>query len=229
MKLSPDQLETIRQNLIASGIKYQDVLDELLDHYATGIEARLAAGESFGEAYAAIQDGFRKVKGRWWEPNIQPGLEAFQQQYLRNASRHARRAQWQMIRGYFRGWNLLGTAALGVLIWVLCQSLTDPAARKWLVTGAMLLCLVPMVLFVASYFWKMRRARYRFARLDATLTLGIFSLNLYNLLFQVPRLLLDKPAFLTRPGYLFIFVSLSVLLSVSHVQTYRHQARSLLS
>lgn len=34
MKFNADPLEAIRQNLRASGIKYQDVLEEFLDHYA---------------------------------------------------------------------------------------------------------------------------------------------------------------------------------------------------
>ena len=56
MKLTTEQLDLISKEIITGGIKYQDLYEELLDHYITAIEDRIKLGTGFEEALRFLRD-----------------------------------------------------------------------------------------------------------------------------------------------------------------------------
>jgi hypothetical protein len=107
MALTEHQLLTLRidlQNL--ANIEYNDVMTELLDHYASLTEQYMANRLPFTEA----------SKRAWADLGSGAGLQAIQTNFIKTTQHHVRQQHWTIVKSYFRWPILLTTLLVGTLI-----------------------------------------------------------------------------------------------------------------
>lgn len=107
--LTANQLNLLRADLRGlAGIEYDDVLNELLDHYATLTEERVEAGLSFEDA----------SKWAWAALGSGVGIQAIQDDYVKNIQRQIRLQHLTVVKSYFRWPTFVVTALVGVLVYL---------------------------------------------------------------------------------------------------------------
>lgn len=116
-------LRTDLQNL--AGIEYDDVLNELLDHYATLTEQRMATGLSFDEA----------SKWAWAGLGSGIGIQAIQDDYIKNVQRQVRVEHLEILKSYFRWPTFVVTALVAALVYMVVPLLPENTvmASFWLI------------------------------------------------------------------------------------------------
>ena len=114
MKLTAEQIDLISKEIIEGGIKYQDLYEELLDHYILAIEDRMSQGQTFGEAFGEVHSDFVNYKRplRVWDHyNVwyndgsgkpEFGLGKLQAEYEESLSGEISKRHWQIMKNYFR-------------------------------------------------------------------------------------------------------------------------------
>lgn len=140
MTLTTHQLNTLRHDLVMlATIEYDDVMAELLDHYASLTEQKMASGLPFDEA----------SKWAWAELGSGRGLQKIQDDYVKNIQQQIGEQHISILKSYF-GWPAAVTIAL-------VAALIYMVAPFFPVLGMMaLLCvfgMVPMIL-INYGFWK---------------------------------------------------------------------------
>lgn len=107
MSLTENQLQTLRTDLHQlANIEYSDVMTELLDHYASLTEERMATGLPFTEA----------SKWAWTDLGSGKGLQAIQADFIKTTQQHVRHQHWSIAKSYFRWPILLITILTGALL-----------------------------------------------------------------------------------------------------------------
>lgn len=116
-------LNTDLKNL--AGIEYDDVLNELLDHYATLTEQRMATGLSFDEA----------SKWAWAGLGSGKGIQAIQDDYVKNIQRQVRVQHLEILKSYFRWPTFVVTALVAALVYMVVPLLPENTvmASFWLI------------------------------------------------------------------------------------------------
>ncbi|WP_080054526.1 hypothetical protein [Spirosoma aerolatum] len=139
MSLSNKQITALRHDLIGlASITYDDLLAELVDHYATLTEQKMAAGQSFDEA----------SKWAWFELGGGIGLDHIQKDYEKSIVRQVRIQHRAILKSYFRWPTILSTALLCLLLLILVPLLPPDTVA----TSIFYLALSPLVLLVWGYF-----------------------------------------------------------------------------
>ena len=136
MKLTPSQQNSIGDAIASAGIKYQDLYEELFDHYASAIEDRTQAGQTFDAALDAIHQefmGYKRPSKTWdhyhvWETEPQHGLERLQFEYKQNLDQELTTRQWQIVKSYFRWPAIVGM----ILAAALSYQLADLLPPTWI-------------------------------------------------------------------------------------------------
>ncbi len=109
MLLTTDQLTSLRSDLQRlADIKYDPVLNELLDHYATLTEQRMDTGMPFEEA----------SKWAWNDLGQGEGIQQIQDDYIANVQQQIRSRHLVIIKSYFRWPTFLITALVGLLVYL---------------------------------------------------------------------------------------------------------------
>ncbi len=109
MLLATDQLTYLRTDLQRlADIKYDPVLNELLDHYATLTEQHMDTGISFEEA----------SKWAWNDLGQGEGIQQIQDDYIANVHQQIRSRHLTIIKSYFRWPAFLTTSLVGVLVYL---------------------------------------------------------------------------------------------------------------
>jgi len=109
MLLTTDQLTYLRVDLQRlADIKYDPVLDELLDHYATLTEQHMDTGMSFEDAN----------KWAWDDLGQGEGIQKIQDDYIANVQQQIRSRHVAIVKSYFRWPAFLTTALVGVLVYL---------------------------------------------------------------------------------------------------------------
>ncbi len=142
MLLTTDQLTSLRSDLQRlADIKYDPVLNELLDHYATLTEQRMETGMPFEEA----------SKWAWNDLGQGEGIQQIQDDYIANVQQQIRSRHLVIIKSYFRWPTFLITALVGLLVY-----LTVPLIPfNYVVTLLYAVILVPS----AVMFWLERKLK----------------------------------------------------------------------
>ncbi len=142
MLLTTDQLTSLRSDLQRlADIKYDPVLNELLDHYATLTEQRMETGMFFEEA----------SKWAWNDLGQGEGIQQIQDDYIANVQQQIRSRHLVIIKSYFRWPTFLITALVGLLVY-----LTVPLIPfNYVVTLLYAVILVPS----AVMFWLERKLK----------------------------------------------------------------------
>jgi hypothetical protein len=100
--LTPPQLDLLRQDLSGlANIEYDEVMTELLDHYASLTERKMALNMSFEDA----------SKWAWAELGSGEGLQQIQTDYEKSIKKQVRVRHFSIIKSYF-GWPIAFTTVL---------------------------------------------------------------------------------------------------------------------
>jgi hypothetical protein len=127
MKLTTEQIDLISKEIIAGGIKYQDLYEELLDHYILAIEERMSQQQTFDEAFGEVHADFVNYKrpartwdhyGVWKDYNggaSEYGLGKLQAEYEKSLSEEISKRHWEIMKDYFRWPTIITALSVGFL------------------------------------------------------------------------------------------------------------------
>jgi cation transport ATPase len=127
MKLITEQVDLISKEIIEGVIKYQDLYEELLDHYITAIEDRMANGQNFREAFGEVHSGFENYKlylGSFSYFDARKfttvqkanfGLARLQSEYEDKLSKEISKRHWEIMKSYFRWPTVITALSVGFL------------------------------------------------------------------------------------------------------------------
>lgn len=144
--LTPAQLRLLRHDLLdLANISYSEVMDELLDHYASLTEKWIGENYSFEEAS-------RKA---WLELGSGPGILHIQERYKKLLLHQLQIRHWGIVRRYFRWPTLITTLLVGLLAYS-----TAKALSPGMLSALFFVCVfAPYLLFIPSelrLFWHKR-------------------------------------------------------------------------
>lgn len=178
--LHQTQLQRIIQTLKASGIKYQEVYEELLDHYASAIEEKIEQGQAFDEALQEVHQDFGAKKG----------VKHIQERYYKQIRNHYRLMQWQHFRELFQWPQTISSLLIGTLVYFIASLLQDTKIIK---LSVFLIALLPLLLAFIEYIRIIRNSPYSKNSAKGNLLVHIsgIGLSLLNLLVFVPRVFLS--------------------------------------
>ncbi|WP_028668996.1 hypothetical protein [Runella zeae] len=227
MSLTPTQLDLISKELIQGGIKYQDLYEELLDHYILAIEDRQAQGQTFESAFGEVHADFVNYKrpARVWDhygvwkdytnggaPEF--GIGKLQAEYEENLKGEISKRHWQIMKSYFRWPTLVTTLLVGLFTFQFAY-LVPKQYFVWIIFTCafvpVLLLLPQLILDSRLYFLKKRKFVNSLKISTITgrmfLSLSLFSLfinitNMSNILFEYN---LHKQNFVTVSACLTCF------------------------
>jgi hypothetical protein len=203
MKLTPDQLDLISKEIIKGGIKYQDLYEELLDHYILAIEDRLTQGHTFGEAFGEVHTDFVNYKRparTWdhygvWETSFggqtEFGLGKLQAEYIESLSKEISKRHWQIMREYFRWPTIITTLLVGLLTFQFAYLVPLKIALIFFgfLSFAPLLFLLPDTFLHSIDYFKKKRKFINSLKWSAISSRATFALSLFNCYIFIPRVL----------------------------------------
>ncbi|MEZ0542610.1 hypothetical protein [Fibrella arboris] len=144
MPLTNQQLADLRHDLTSlADIRYDHLADELLDHYATLTEEKMATGLSF---YEASTDAFLAMGNG-------EGIRRIQVKYEIETKKQIKARYWRIVKSYCRWPTVVTTLLVGTLLVNLY--LTLPA--NYLKTMTIALCLSPVFVVLSAwipYYWQ---------------------------------------------------------------------------
>lgn len=113
--LTSSQLKSLRYDLqTLANIEYYEVMDELLDHYASLTEQFITEGESFEEA----------SKKAWIKLGSGQGISHIQERYKKLLMNQMQVQHWTIVRHYFRWPTLVTTLLTGTLTYLFAEILS---------------------------------------------------------------------------------------------------------
>lgn len=114
--LTSNQLNSLRQDLrTLAHIEYEEVENELLDHYATLTEQKQAEGHDFEHASSYA----------WAELGAGAGLNAIQRDFEKNIRKQVSTRHLEILKSYFRWPTVMATLLMGVLVYIVIPILAD--------------------------------------------------------------------------------------------------------
>ena len=206
--LTSSQNKAILGRLKAAGIQYEELYQELLDHFASAIEQKVRKGSSFEQALQEVEKGFGGSKG----------IKHIEKRYYSQLVK----IYWQNFRQLLQWPQLLATLCMGGFVYVLCHLLKG---SPLLFYGLALIAFIPFLIGVASYFRHRQKARYskKTAKGSILVKIGDISLNLLLVFIIVPRIffseILEKDQFLFYPALVSILITLYLLHLLSYIRT----------
>lgn len=145
MALTPNQLKSLRYDLqTLANIEYDEVMDELLDHYASLTEQKMANGLSFNEA----------SKWAWTDLGSGTGIQEIQTDYERRIRQQIRSRHVEILKSYFRWPVFVTTVLIGTLTYLFTQALSTRSL--WLFF--LVFSFAPYLLFIPD---ELKLVRYK--------------------------------------------------------------------
>ncbi len=210
--LTPQQNKLILAKLKSAGLKYQEVYEELIDHYTTAIETKIAEGSTFEQALHAVHEDFGGNKG----------VKHIEERFNSQMFKFYRNLHLKNLGAHFQWPQALLTFLTGTLVYGLSYLLKGNII---LFFGLSLLAFVPLVLSI-YYFFKLRKeANYSKKTAKGNLLIGIggYGLNLFNLLIFIPRLFINediwKETLLLYPAFISVIITLYLIHLLSFIKT----------
>lgn len=227
--LTSTQLTILRQDLLEeANISYKEVLDELLDHYASLTEHGIREGHSFDEAS-------RKA---WISLGSGQGISHIQERYKKLLLKQMQVQHWAIVRRYFRWPTLVTTLLIGVLAYFIAKAVPPGA----LPLAFVVLVLVPYLLFIPSelrLFWRERIRKQQLLtslRREVVYRQARYGNYLYLVVIQLPALaaslFLDGTRWSPNRPYLFewhaglsaALAFVAILYTLTYVELYKKQS-----
>ncbi|GAB3026775.1 hypothetical protein [Spirosoma pulveris] len=227
--LTPAQLDVLHQDLLEeANISYKEVLDELLDHYASLTEHRMDEGYSFDEAS-------RKA---WINLGSGQGISHIQERYKKLLLKQMQVQHWAIVRRYFRWPTLVTTFLIGVLAYSIAKAVPPGA----LPLAFLVLVFAPYLLFIPGELRLIWQARIQKRQILTSLRREVvyrqarYGNYLYLVVIQLPALVasffLDGTRWYPNRPYLFewhaglsaALAFVAILYTLTYVQLYKKQA-----
>jgi hypothetical protein len=215
MALTTIQLKSLRYDLKElAHIEYDDVLNELLDHYATLTEQKMANGLSFQDA----------SKWAWAELGSGPGLQAVENDYVKNIQRQLQNQHYNVMKSYFRWPTIVTTLLLGLLVYMVVPMIPV----RMLILGSFCIMVLPLLVLLKGYWNGYHRTAasmkivWKFIEQK-----GVWPVNLFQMALNGSNAIMEDgrdvtQAFLQAHMSVSVVVCLLVLLySISLIQLYR--------
>lgn len=209
---STQQSTAIIDTLKAAGLKYQEVYEELIDHYSTAIDVKTEEGKSFEEALKEVHTDFGGNKG----------IKHIEERYNKQLFRFYRNLHLKNIGNHFRWPQALGTLIIGGLVYYLSHLLQG---NIFLLYGLSLLALLPFAISIYYFFRLRKEANYTKKTAKGNMLIGIsgYALNFLNLLIFVPRVFLNqttgKEILLYYPAFVAVVITLYLIYLLSFIKT----------
>lgn len=239
MKLTTEQLELISQEIMAGGIKYQDLYEELLDHYITAIEDRTANGQTFGEAFGEIHSDFVNYKRplRVWDHyNVwhndgsgkpEYGLGKLQAEYEESLSGEISKRHLQIVKSYFRWPTIVTTLLVGLLTFQFAYLISIKILFLLIVflSFAPIISLLPHTFYHCIGYLKKERKFINSLKLKTITAKATFTLSLFNCYVFIPRVFeVDLKSFPQINNVIVaILICFYITYSLSFYQLYRER------
>ncbi|WP_421828960.1 hypothetical protein [Larkinella sp.] len=138
MALSEKQLTILRHDLrTLAHIEYEEVENELLDHYATLTEQKMEVGQVFEYASA----------NAWAELGAGPSLNAIQRNYEKNIRKQISSRHLEILKSYFRWPTVLTTLLIALLIY----KITPTISTRSIFVGIHITVLIPFGIMGVCY------------------------------------------------------------------------------
>ena len=139
MSLTSHQLNTLRHDLVSlATVEYDDVMAELLDHYASLTEQKMANGADFTEA----------SKWAWFDMGSGEGIQQIQTDYEKSITKQVQDQHLAIIKGYFR-WPMLVTTALVAAIMYL---IVPMLSHNYLLVSIFATGFIPAIFLLWGHF-----------------------------------------------------------------------------
>ncbi|GAB2526237.1 hypothetical protein [Spirosoma aerophilum] len=217
MALTPFQLKYLRFDLIGLGdIKYDDVVDELLDHYASLTEQKMTSGLAFEEA----------SKQAWADLGGEKGVQSIQASFVRSIEQQIKTQHINTLKSYFRWPTLVTTILVGLLIYIIIPLVPV----NWLIWVTLLIGITPYLFILRGYYYGFHQQtdtgklvwEYLLNKCGLAVCLFHLSLNLPNhFLENTPE---STRTFLqTYPTVSVLVCLLLLLYTASFIQLFQHQ------
>ncbi|MCX6218888.1 hypothetical protein [Spirosoma sp.] len=217
MALTPFQLKYLRFDLIGLGdIKYDDVIDELLDHYASLTEQKMTIGMAFEEA----------SKQAWAELGAEKGVQKIQASFVKAIEQQIKMQHITILKSYFRWPTLVTTILVGLLVYMVVPLI--PVKR--LIVCTLLIGVIPFLFILRGYYYGFHQQtdtgkliwEYLLNKCGLAVCLFHLSLNLPNhFLENAPE---STRTFLqTYPTISVLICLLLLLYTASFIQLFQHQ------
>ncbi len=218
MTLTTHQLHTLRHDLVAlATIEYDDVMAELLDHYASLTEQKMDNGLAFDEA----------SKWAWADLGSGAGLQKIQDDYEKGIERQVRTQHLAIIKNYFRWPMLVTTALVSAVVYLIVPMLS----HKVLIISIYSFCFAPSTVLIWGHFKNTDRRIstgpiiWKYLQHKGFLAVNFLqiALNSGGLFFD------DSPQHWTRtylpqhPNVSIALALLVLLYTSSFIQLYRYQ------
>ena len=199
MKLTTEQLDLISKEIIQGGIKYQDLYEELLDHYITAIEDRMANGMAFGDAFGEVHTGFVDYKrpARVWDhysvwkdyTSVEYGLGKLQAEYEESLTGEIKKRHWQIMGNYFRWPTVVTSLLVGALTFQFAYLVPLKIGIGFFgfLSFAPLLFLLPATYRHTMGYFKKERKFINSLKWTAIGAQATFALSLFNCFVFIPR------------------------------------------
>ncbi|MGM9507909.1 hypothetical protein ACS5NO_09285 [Larkinella sp. GY13] len=211
--LTLHHLTLLRQDLrTLAHIEYEEVENELLDHYATLTEQKIEAGQFFEYASA----------NAWAELGAGPGLQQIQEEFVKNINKQVSNRHREIVLSYFRWPTLVGTLLLCGLVYQLADILSTKSIYL-LMQGLFLmsgLILLYAVIRKQNRYVDSRKLVWQYIGSRANLSMGFLHLtNMVNALLDED----SKPFLLVKsyPELVMGLICILLIYSVTFLQLYR--------
>lgn len=215
--LTAQQLASLRQDLITLAvIEYDDILHEILDHYASLTEQKMAKGMPFKEA----------SQWSWAELGSGEGIQQIQTTYEKSIRKQVGNQHIRILKGYFRWPALLTTFLVALLIYLTVPLLSSRAIG----TILFVLTFFPITMIAWGYF------RFVDQRISTGKIIwqymqqkGVWLANFSIIVFDIPGIFFETGSQRTRlfleahPSASVLLCLLFLLYTVSFIQLYWHK------
>lgn len=169
MALTDLELKCLRYDLVElAHIEYTDVLNELLDHYATLTEHRMDKGFPFDDA----------SKWAWAELGAGRGLQAIQGNYVDSTRKCIKNRHLAIVKSYFRWPTIVVTLLLSVLVYQLLAVMTPAASNVAFAMVILSPCLALAYTFIngGSEYDNNQKLAWKYLKQQANLPITLLSL-----------------------------------------------------
>ena len=208
MDLTATQLSALRLDLQGlAHIEHDEVLDELLDHYAMLTKQKMSDGHPFDEA----------SKWAWAELGSGVGLQAVQDDYVLNIQRQVRNRHFEIIKSYLRWPAFVTTALIGALVYLTVPLLPTDVVK----VSFWLLALLPIAITMWGYRKSLDHSssgRITFQYMGRRMSGLPLNIGTLFFIFDNPKNYLQ-----THTTVLVLVCLLSLLYTVSFMQLFREK------
>ncbi len=203
MKLSPDQITTLKKLISYKGYPEIDLQYEILDHVACKVEVMLEDNPKL-----SLDDAFRKVHSEF-------GIFGFSdlaESYTKSIERRYRRFFWEELKAFFTSYRIIYPATTGFILYWLSVNTRPFGYELTLPVWAVLFFFVGLIYIVVSYY-RVNKNLKNYVAFKSTnnfmVLLNLFmQLNIYGLRF------FENPDYVIDFTFKGVFMGLGLLLIV---------------